>query len=216
MSAVGRYIAFATTNALTEPVAGDFLDVFVHDRVLNTTILASERLDPAERFGGAASPLLSADGRVLAFDSSASDLVLNDRNFGGDVFVRRFAPVDTDGDGIEDGWEALQFGGLNATADADADNDGVSNRNEFRAGTNPNSAASRFEMETSTGAGSESLAITVPASPGRIYQLQHRPSLSAGQWENVGGPDMAFSNEIAFDAPLSIQGSGFFRVQIFE
>jgi hypothetical protein len=217
LSADGRFIAFATTNALAgAPVAGDFQDVFIYDRVLKTIALGTERLNPAERFGGAGPALLSADGRVMAFDSSAPDLAPNDRNFGGDVFVRRFAPIDTDSDGLEDGWETLQFGGLNAIADADADNDGISNRNEFRAGTNPNSAASRFEMKAGLGATRETLTITAPATIGRTYQLQHRASLGAGEWQNVSGPAVAFSNEVSFDASVSSQGTGFFRVGVLE
>jgi len=55
-------------------------------------------------------------------------------------------PADTDGDGLGDAWEQQYFGGLGATAGADPDGDGLSNLREYRAGTNPNDRASRFEF----------------------------------------------------------------------
>lgn len=217
LSADGRFIAFATTNALTgAPVAGDFMDVFVYDRILKTTTLASERLNPAERFGGASGPLLSADGRVLVFDSSAADLVANDRNLSGDVFLHRSTAIDSDNDGLEDGWEILQFGNLNATANADTDSDGISNRDEFRAGTDPNSAASKFVVTTDVNGEDASLVLTTPATIGRAYQLQHRANLSAGEWQNVGSAQVAFSDEVTFEVPMTLQGNGFFRVNAVE
>lgn len=217
LSADGRFAAFTTTNALTGAlVAGDFMDIFVYDRVLKTTTLVSERLNPAERFGGASGPLLSADGRVLAFDSSAADFVANDRNFSGDVFLRRFVAVDSDNDGLEDGWEILQFGSLNVTADADTDNDGISNRDEFRAGTDPNSAASKFVVSTDVNSENASLLLTTPATTGRTYQLQHRATLDAGDWQDVGSAQVAFSDEVTFEVPMTLQGNGFFRINAIE
>jgi hypothetical protein len=216
ISADGRFVAFATTNALTAAVVGEFTDIYVYDRILKTTVLASERLSATERTAGATGPLLSADGRLVAFDTIAPDLVPNDRNSNSDVFVRRFTAVDSDADGMEDGWEIAQFGNLNATADADADSDGISNRTEFRAGTDPQSAESKFELATELDDENASLLLTASASPGRTYQLQHRAALGAGDWQDIGEAQVAFSNEVSFEAPIALQGNGFFRVKAVE
>jgi hypothetical protein len=55
-------------------------------------------------------------------------------------------PVDTDGDGLADNWERLHFGSLAANPNDDPDHDGMSNLKEYRAGTDPRDANSRFEL----------------------------------------------------------------------
>src|SRR5262245_44681655 len=54
--------------------------------------------------------------------------------------------VDSDGDGLDDSWEQQFFGGLGANPNDDPDGDGLNNLREFRAGTNPTDAQSRFEI----------------------------------------------------------------------
>jgi Tol biopolymer transport system component len=90
ISADGRYVAFMS-NA-TNLVAGDTNgreDVFVRDRQLGTTERVSIATGGGEGDGdsGSSGVSLSADGRFVAFDSYASNLVLGDTNGGPDVFV---------------------------------------------------------------------------------------------------------------------------------
>ncbi|RMH03738.1 MAG: hypothetical protein D6702_05130, partial [Planctomycetota bacterium] len=63
-------------------------DVFVHDRTTGETILVSVSLTGLPGNGPSSRPAISADGRFVAFKSFASDLVPNDTNLAGDVFVR--------------------------------------------------------------------------------------------------------------------------------
>ena len=77
--------------AATNLVAGDtngVRDVFVHDRQTGATTRVS--VNSSENQGNAESlaPSLSADGRYVAFASSASNLVTGDTNATSDVFVR--------------------------------------------------------------------------------------------------------------------------------
>jgi Tol biopolymer transport system component len=89
ISADGRFVAFV--SSATNLVAGDtnnFLDVFVHDRLTGTTerVSVNSAGNPAnvETFG----PLsISADGRLVAFRSAATNLVPGDTNGFDDVFV---------------------------------------------------------------------------------------------------------------------------------
>ncbi len=64
-------------------------DVFVRDLQLGTTTLISvNRFGTASGNGGSGAPVISQDGRFVAFTSSAEDLAAIDTNFAGDVFVR--------------------------------------------------------------------------------------------------------------------------------
>jgi Tol biopolymer transport system component len=83
----GRYVAF--DSLASNLVAGDTgnMDVFVHDRQAGTTERVSIRSDGQEANNWSDTPRLSADGRFVAFYSSASNLVPNDTNNTGDVFV---------------------------------------------------------------------------------------------------------------------------------
>jgi PKD repeat protein len=84
ISADGRYVAFTAVDV----VPGDAnyrTDVLVHDRTARTTESVAAWVDGAGRATG--SPAISADGRFVAFASSAPNLVPNDTNLISDVFV---------------------------------------------------------------------------------------------------------------------------------
>ena len=76
ISGDGRYVAFSS-NA-SDLVAGDDyndVDVFVRDRVGGTTRMASVTATGEQAFGGdSVGPSISADGRYVAFHSSAGNL----------------------------------------------------------------------------------------------------------------------------------------------
>jgi len=89
ISADGRYVAFESDA--TNLVEGDnnlSLDVFVRDRVLGTTERVSLDSDEVEGDDESGRPSISADGRYVAFWSSATNLVAADNNLSPDVFVR--------------------------------------------------------------------------------------------------------------------------------
>jgi Tol biopolymer transport system component len=85
----GRYVTF--DSGLTNLVPGDTngaYDVFVRDRQTGTTYLVSRDSAGVEGNGYSDSPSISADGRYVAFQSSATNLVSGDTNGAYDVFVR--------------------------------------------------------------------------------------------------------------------------------
>lgn len=84
ISADGRYVAFS--SLATNLVAGVSGGVFMHDRVTSATTLVSVATGGAKASGG--EPAISADGRYVAFISSASNLVAGDTGDWQDVFVR--------------------------------------------------------------------------------------------------------------------------------
>ncbi|WP_152811008.1 TolB family protein, partial [Ostreibacterium oceani] len=87
ISADGRYVAF-TSNA-TNLVAGDTngtLDIFVHDTQTGVTTRVSVDSNDIEGDSYSTGPSISADGRYVAFESYATNLVAGDTNNAGDVF----------------------------------------------------------------------------------------------------------------------------------
>ena len=64
-------------------------DVFVHDRQTGTTerVSVDSAGNQASRAATACDPAISADGRFVAFDSDAANLVAGDTNGAPDVFV---------------------------------------------------------------------------------------------------------------------------------
>jgi hypothetical protein len=107
VSADGRYVAFQ--SQAFNLVAGDtngWYDIFIRDRQAasnsdHTGKTVRVSLDPAggEADGPSIFPSLSADGRYVAFQSQASNLVAGDTNGVYDIFVR---DRDTDEDGVFD------------------------------------------------------------------------------------------------------------------
>jgi len=90
ISADGRYVAFHSraSNLVTGDTNGDD-DIFRRDLQDGTTERVS--VSSAGVQGNASAdrePSVSADGRYVAFSSSATNLVANDNNAEGDVFVR--------------------------------------------------------------------------------------------------------------------------------
>src|SRR5437016_61982 len=88
LSADGRFVAF--DSAATNLVAGDTngtTDVFVHDRQTGMTERVSVASDGTQGNNASSYPALSADGRFVAFDSDATNLVAGDTNGATDVFV---------------------------------------------------------------------------------------------------------------------------------
>jgi hypothetical protein len=88
LSADGRCVAFE--SFATNLVAGDvngFSDVFVRDRTAGTTERVSVSSAGVEGDGDSYSPAISADGRIVVFQSYATNLVVGDTNGSADVFV---------------------------------------------------------------------------------------------------------------------------------
>jgi len=85
----GRFVAFESdASNLVSNDNNSRSDIFVRDMQTGTTVRAS--IDPAgaDSNEGSFHPLISGNGRFVAFESLASNLVAGDTNFGRDVFVR--------------------------------------------------------------------------------------------------------------------------------
>jgi hypothetical protein len=97
ISSDGRYVAFYSeaTNLVPNDTNG-FRDVFVRDLRDGTTEQVSVGRCAAQANGHSSRPSISSKGGYVAFTSSASNLVADDTNIGGDIFVRdRLTEPDT-------------------------------------------------------------------------------------------------------------------------
>src|SRR5262245_2345389 len=94
VSADGRFVAFVSlSDNLVPGDTNGAADVFVRDRLTGTTERVSVSSTGAQANGnsgllnGMGGPSISADGRYVAFDSEAANLVKGDTNGAIDVFV---------------------------------------------------------------------------------------------------------------------------------
>jgi Tol biopolymer transport system component len=89
VSANGRFIAFTSdADNLVPNDTNGCPDIFVNDLLLTTNILVSMGTNGVAADGFSREPSISADGRYVAFTSSADNLVAGDTNQASDVFVR--------------------------------------------------------------------------------------------------------------------------------
>ncbi|MEG4086499.1 calcium-binding protein [Microcoleus sp. POL10_C6] len=89
ISANGRFVAFR--SEATNLVPGDTnnnTDIFVRDLLTNTTTRVSVGSAGNQGNNGFGEPSISADGRLVAFSSNATNLVPGDTNNRHDIFVR--------------------------------------------------------------------------------------------------------------------------------
>ena len=92
MSANGRYVVFASTASnLVDGDTNHASDVFLHDQASGVTTRLSVSRSGRQANGPSAMPAISADGRYVAFQSFASNLVRGDTNGLTDAFVRDLA-----------------------------------------------------------------------------------------------------------------------------
>lgn len=88
LSTDGRYVVFSSVSgALTPGDTNGDADVFVHDRMTRSTTRVSDAAGGSAGNGSSFGGVISGDGRYVAFQSFASNLVPGDTNGAFDVFI---------------------------------------------------------------------------------------------------------------------------------
>lgn len=88
ISGDGRFVAFSSfSNDLVPDDTNGFQDIFLHDRQTGNTTMVSVDSSGNLANGGAYYPSISANGRYIAFQSTATNLVSDDTNGLQDIFV---------------------------------------------------------------------------------------------------------------------------------
>src|SRR5437660_8702473 len=87
ISADGRFVAFVSQSP-DQDTLRTCGQILVRDRVTHTTEMVSLAMDGTPGNDISCFPSISGDGRLVAFESKAANLVANDTNGVRDVFVR--------------------------------------------------------------------------------------------------------------------------------
>ncbi len=92
ISADGRWVAFhSAASNLVEGDTNGKRDVFLRGLGSGKTLLVSEAASGKPGDGDSVGPVVSADGSMVAFLSSATDLIKQDGNGADDIFLRRMS-----------------------------------------------------------------------------------------------------------------------------
>ncbi len=241
VSSNGQYVAF--TSASDGIVSGDTNlcpDVFVHDFASGSNALISVSLyGPYSGNGGSYSPAISANGRYVAFDSSATNLVANDTNNAVDVFLRDtqsdstvLVSQDASGSGEGNGNSTLlQIGADGQTlffeswasdlapGDFNESSDVFAVSLSSGGSTNAPPPLDFTEivprMENGQFSTNQPFTLTLSSAPGVGYQVQFKNSLSDPQWQLLNGPAtvVGVQGSIVDPSPPAVQR--FYRIVSF-
>ena len=89
ISATGRYVAFTSVAPNLAPIPGAIdSQIFLRDTLSSTTILVSQDAVGNAGNGASSQPTISADGRYVAFTSSATTLAPTPNGSGTQIFLR--------------------------------------------------------------------------------------------------------------------------------
>jgi hypothetical protein len=119
--------------------------------------------------------------------------------------------ADRDGDGMPNDWELLYGFNPDSAADAslDSDSDGLSNLDEFRSGTDPKNASSRFELDVAREGFAASMMFQAVA--GKTYSVQYCDDLGVKTWvklRDVSG----VSGAVTVNDPAPLVKGRFYRL----
>jgi len=213
----GHYVVFVSkASNLVPDDTNNAADLFVRDLWRRTTMLVSRNIQ-GNGSGNALSstPVLSADGRTVFFQSFASDLVPGDFNQARDIFALKLSGQDGDGDGMDDDWEMAYFNTLTRDGHDDFDQDGQTDLEEFRAGTNPANDESILRVLTLAPLRGGGRTLFWSATPGRRYRVEYKADAKGVNWLELPGTVTAMGTTASqVDAAAGTEHRRFYRVRL--
>lgn len=134
------------------------------------------------------------------------------------------AGVDTNGDGVPEGWELAHFGTSGANLARDTDGDGVADRLEYVAGTQPKDAGDAFRLALAHDGGNLRVGFRALRAAGtgfegrtRYYALESTLDPSRGPWMPVENHGRIPGNDqlVTYTEPGGTNAPAFFRARVW-
>ncbi|MFN0067897.1 MAG: hypothetical protein ACKVYV_09705 [Limisphaerales bacterium] len=204
------HVVYGTIAFGVRPVTSTDTDVVIEARrSLNGPVLASYRMGQTPRLGGhyyelrlaledeVSSPRAAAVGEtLLVIVRSARGIqhqALHVISDAGTAQRLDFGvTLDTDGDGVPDGWELAALGTHGGDLRRDTDGDAASDAAEYAAGTRPMDAADVFRLAVVRDGDGLAVSLRTLAAAGagyegrrRYYALESTADPAAGPWQPV-------------------------------
>jgi hypothetical protein len=224
----GSVLAFYTSAALAANDTNGVNDVYLYNVLAETNFLVSQTISGTGAADGASdSPVISPDGRFVAYRSAADNLVPGDSNGVPDVFIYdRTSGVTTllsasqFGNGSGDNRSLLpMFSGDGQTLVFEsAASDLVTNDwnrasdmfafNLYNAGL-----ISTFYVQispiTST---TQNPTLVWPVQSGKTYQVQFKNNITDRNWQTLPGTVTIVGNTGSFTDPTTVNGQRFYQI----
>ncbi len=120
ISGDGRFVAFMSlAGDLVENDKNGQFDIFVHDREKKTTRLVSVSINGEAGNTKSLYPAISTDGCCIVFESSATNLIEDDRNEAKDIFLRNIQQGKTEVVSLSASGQQANHGSYNASISSD-------------------------------------------------------------------------------------------------
>lgn len=230
-SADGRYLVFATSTPLVPSDTNGKADVYLYDFQTQSNLLVSHSLDGLSAGDDVSdSPAISPDGRLIAWRSSATNIVTADSNSLSDVYVfDRFSGVTTL-------LSQSAFGGFSGNEVSSAPIfSGDSRTVVFRSWASdlvtgdfnqsgdlfaaelqlPNPGPAPVVQLTFNAASNQPPLLSWAALSGVSYRLLFKNALDDSQWQDLNRPITVLSNQATATDPQMGLVQRFYRVKAF-
>jgi len=186
ISSDGRYVAFVSVaNTLVLGDNNNSNDIFVHDRLEDTTKRISLAQDGSEANDDSGSPSISSDGRFVAFNSYANNLIdADDTNDTRDIFVYdrqtriRRVSIASDGEqsNNQSGWLSISPDGRYVAFSSSASNLVDNDTNNYCGPSSHENCQDVFVHDTQVG---QTIRITIGINGEEANSLSLLPSISS-------------------------------------